>query len=81
MCWRPACLGAKETAEEMPALSVGEGWSPHSITEVSGFKPQSALKRPQTETQKELSAKYFTSFLHCHHMRPIWIVGKEIKVI
>lgn len=21
MCWRPACLGAKETAEEMPALA------------------------------------------------------------
>lgn len=30
---------------------MGEGWPPHSITEVSGFKPQSALKRPRTETK------------------------------
>lgn len=62
-------FGGKGNSRGNASVSVGEQWPPHSITEVSGFRPQSAFKRPQTETQKQergLSAKYFTSFLHCH---------------
>lgn len=43
-------FGGKGNSGGNASVSVGEGWPPHSITEVSGFKPQSALKRPQTKT-------------------------------
>lgn len=44
-------FGGKGNSRGNASVSVGEGWPPHSITEVSGFKPQSALKRPQTKTR------------------------------
>lgn len=47
----PTCMfGGKGNSRGNASVSVGEGWPPRSITEVSGFKPQSALKRPQTKT-------------------------------
>lgn len=42
-------FGGKGNSRGNASVSVGEGWPPHSITEVSGFKPQSALKRPQAK--------------------------------
>lgn len=60
MYWWPVCLGATETAEEMPAI-VWEWGGPFSPSlRWVGLKPPSAtLNKPQTQTRRKKTLLMF----------------------